>query len=84
MVLSRDGSLRVAWFTGAEGRTGVYFRQILFETIDSTSTPVTVMASEELPTVHVDALWQRRAQSGVGHQWLRQAVVRASRQVFEA
>ena len=54
MVLSRDGSLRVAWFTGAEGRTGVYFRQILFETIDSTSTPVTVMASEELPTVHVD------------------------------
>lgn len=37
----------------------------------------------EVPTVHVDALWQRRAQSGVGHQWLRQAVARAARQVFE-
>lgn len=54
MVLSRDGSLRAAWFTGAEGRVGVYFRQISSETIDSTTTPVTVMTSEKLPTVHVD------------------------------
>lgn len=36
----------------------------------------------EVPAVHVDALWHRRAQSSVGHQWLRQTVARAAHQVF--
>jgi len=46
----------------------------------------TVLAVRELPlkvpTVHVEALWHRRAQSSVGHQWLRQSVAKAARQVF--
>ena len=54
IALSRDGTLRVAWFTGATGHAGVYFRQILPERMDSLSTPVSVMRGENLPTLHVD------------------------------
>lgn len=54
LVLSRDGSLRIAWFTGAEGHAGVWFRQVLPDMIDSTAKPVAVLVSEQLPTVHVD------------------------------
>jgi DNA-binding transcriptional LysR family regulator len=36
----------------------------------------------DVPRVYVDALWHRRAQSGVGHQWLRQTLARAAHQVF--
>ncbi|MEQ1832233.1 MAG: sialidase family protein [Candidatus Eisenbacteria bacterium] len=54
IALSRDGTLRVAWFTGAEGHAGVYFRQVLPERMDSVSTPVTVLRGERLPTLHVD------------------------------
>jgi hypothetical protein len=54
LVLSRDGSLRIAWFTGAEGRAGVYFRQVMPDMMDSTAKPVAVMVSAKLPTVHVD------------------------------
>jgi DNA-binding transcriptional LysR family regulator len=32
----------------------------------------------EVPLVHVDALWHRRSQLRGGHQWLRQAVQRAT------
>lgn len=53
LALSRDGTLRMAWFTGAEGRAGVYFRQSTPEYIDSTTTPLPVLVSEKLPTVHV-------------------------------
>lgn len=53
MVLSRDGTLRMAWFTGAEGHAGVYFRQSTPEMMDSTAAPLPVLVSEKLPTVHV-------------------------------
>ena len=32
----------------------------------------------EVPSVHVDALWHRRSQLRGSHQWLRQAVQRAT------
>ena len=32
----------------------------------------------EVPAVHVDALWHRRNQLRASHQWLRQAVQRAT------
>lgn len=32
----------------------------------------------ELPTVHVDALWHRRAHGSSAHQWLRQAIARSA------
>ncbi len=54
LVLSHDGTLRMAWFTGVEGRAGVYFRQDLPDGMDSTHTPVVVLTSDKLPTVHVD------------------------------
>lgn len=53
MVISRDGTLRMAWFTGAEGHAGVYFRQSTPEMMDSTAAPLPVLVSEKLPTVHV-------------------------------
>lgn len=53
LELSRDGTLRMAWFTGAAGRTGVYFRQSTPEMLDSTTTPITVLRDVNLPTVHV-------------------------------
>jgi hypothetical protein len=54
MVISRDGTLRMAWFTGAEGHAGVYFRQSTPEMLDSTAAPLPVLVSERLPTVHVN------------------------------
>ena len=53
LEMSRDGTLRMAWFTGAAGRTGVYFRQSTPEVLDSTTTPLMVLRSEQLPTVHL-------------------------------
>jgi DNA-binding transcriptional LysR family regulator len=38
----------------------------------------------EQPSVHVDALWHRRAQHGHAHAWLRQALRRAAAAAFEA
>ena len=49
----RDHTLRMAWFTGAPGRRGVWFRQAIPETFDSTLTPLPVLTGEHLPTVHV-------------------------------
>lgn len=54
IALSRDGSLRIAWFTGARTHTGVYFLQTLPESMDSTATPVTILANNHLPVVHLD------------------------------
>ena len=53
MTLSRDGTLRLAWFTGAPGSKGVWFRESVPELMDSTSAAVPVLVSEALPTVHV-------------------------------
>ncbi len=38
----------------------------------------------EAPPVHVEALWHRRTQHSSAHQWLRQALVRASGLAFNA
>ena len=53
LLMSLDGTLRMAWFTGAEGHVGVYFREVLAEHLDSLGTPVPVLVSEKLSTVHV-------------------------------
>lgn len=53
MALSRDGTLRLAWYTGAPGRTGVWFRQSLPELLDSTVAPLRILVDEALPVVHV-------------------------------
>jgi DNA-binding transcriptional LysR family regulator len=37
----------------------------------------------DMPTVHVDALWQRRAQHNSGHIWLRSAIARSAAMVFD-
>lgn len=36
------------------------------------------------PTVHVDALWHRRAHADAGHRWLRQTVMQAARETVPA
>ena len=43
----------MAWYTGAAGRTGVWFRQSVPELMDSTSAPVPVLVGHDLPTVHI-------------------------------
>lgn len=53
LLMSLDGTLRMAWFTGAEGHVGVYFRETLAETLDSLGTVVPILVSDKLPTVHV-------------------------------
>src|SRR5262249_3609962 len=54
LEFSRDATLRLAWFTGAPGREGVWFRQTIPEQLDSASTPLSVLQGEHLPIVHVD------------------------------
>jgi hypothetical protein len=49
----RDQTLRMAWYTGAPGRSGVWFRHALPETYDSTVTPLPILTGEHLPVVHV-------------------------------
>jgi hypothetical protein len=53
IALSRDGTLRMAWYTGAPARPGVWFRQAVPELLDSTSAPVAVLVGDGLPTVHI-------------------------------
>lgn len=53
MALSRDGTLRMAWYTGTPDRPGVWFRQTLPELMDSTTAPVPVLVGDRLPTVHI-------------------------------
>ncbi len=53
LSVPRDHTLRMAWFTGAPGRVGVWFRHAIPETYDSTVTPLPILTGEHLPTVHV-------------------------------
>jgi hypothetical protein len=53
MTLSRDGTLRLAWYTGAATHPGVWFRQAVPELMDSTTAPVAVLTGRALPPVHV-------------------------------
>jgi len=53
MALSRDGTLRMAWYTGAPDRPGVWFRQTLPELMDSTTAPIPVLIGDRLPIVHI-------------------------------
>jgi hypothetical protein len=52
-TVSRDGTLRLAWYTGAPGRAGVWFREGLPETWDSTAVPVPLLRREDGDAVHV-------------------------------
>ncbi len=49
----RDHTLRMAWYTGAPGRTGVWFRHAIPETYDSTVTPLAIVTGDSLPPTHV-------------------------------
>ena len=53
LAVARDGTLRVAWYTGAAGRVGVWFRQAIPETYDSTRAPLLVLGREAMPPAHV-------------------------------
>ena len=53
MRLSRDGSLRLAWYTGAVGLAGVWFRQSVPELMDSTTAPIPVLTGRDMPIVHI-------------------------------
>jgi hypothetical protein len=54
LVISRDGTLRSAWYTGAPGRAGIWFRQDLPELLDSTAAPVPILRAERQPPIQVD------------------------------
>lgn len=51
--VARDGTLRVAWFTGVPGRSGVWFRQGVPERYDTTATPMRLLATEATEPLHV-------------------------------
>jgi len=53
MTLSRDGTLRIAWYTGAAAHPGVWFRQSVPELMDSTTAPVAILTGRSLPPVHI-------------------------------
>jgi hypothetical protein len=55
VLVSKRGDLRVAWFTGAEGRVGVYFRQSAAP-FDSSDAPLAVLVGERLPTAHLSTV----------------------------
>lgn len=51
--VARDGTLRMAWFTGVAGRTGLWYRQSVPEVFDSTATPMLLMATATSNPLHV-------------------------------
>ena len=53
IAVSRDATLRLAWYTGAPDRAGVWFQESMPELVDSTRTPVLVLRSDRLQAVHV-------------------------------
>jgi len=52
IAFARDGTLRLAWFSGVPGHVGVWFREDVPE-YDSTATPLAVLHGDDLPIVHV-------------------------------
>lgn len=48
MEMSHDGTIRVAWYTGAAGRTGVWFRQGMPATYDSTFAPMPILVGPNI------------------------------------
>ena len=54
LVMSRDGTLRSVWYTGAPGREGVWFRQDLPELLDSTASPIPVIRAARDPVIDAD------------------------------
>jgi len=54
LVLSRDGTLRSVWYTGALGREGVWFRQDLPELLDSTASPIALIHAARDPVINAD------------------------------
>ena len=54
LVLSRDGTLRSVWYTGAPYRAGVWFRQDLPELMDSTRAPLALIRGKREPVINSD------------------------------
>jgi len=54
LVISRDGTLRSVWYTGAPGREGVWFRQDLPELLDSTAAPIELVHAARDPVIDAD------------------------------
>ena len=54
LVISRDGTMRSVWYTGAPGRAGVWFRQDLPELLDSTASPIALIRAERDPVIDAD------------------------------
>jgi hypothetical protein len=54
LVISRDGTLRSVWYTGAPGRAGVWFCQDLPELVDSTDVPLPLIRGERVPPITAD------------------------------
>jgi hypothetical protein len=52
LELSKDGTMRMAWFTGAPGITGVWFRETLPEMLDTTLTPLPLLRVDGMQVVH--------------------------------
>ena len=52
LELSKDGTMRMTWFTGAPGLTGVWFRETLPELLDTTLTPLPLLRGDGMPVVH--------------------------------
>jgi hypothetical protein len=51
--LSRDGTLRIAWYTGAPGLEGVWFRESTPELVDTASTPLPLLRARGRPAIHI-------------------------------
>jgi hypothetical protein len=52
-AVARDGTLRLAWFTGVPGRKGVWFRQAAPARYDSTAVPLQLMSTAAAAPLHV-------------------------------
>lgn len=56
MRIAHDGTMRVVWFTGAEGRAGLWFKQSVPSAWDSTAAPLAVLTGEKLSASHASLI----------------------------
>jgi hypothetical protein len=53
IAFESSGVGHIAWFSGAAGRTGVYYRRWVSGVPDSSTTPIAIEQGDRLPTSHV-------------------------------
>lgn len=53
IALTPKGERHLAWFSGAPGRTGVFYRRWSSGPPDSAAAPLTIQIGDQLPTAHV-------------------------------